>query len=227
MGSLTYTEFRDYVSLNFGDNTAWSTPTDFYGIWVNMAYKRLTTQDRFWGIRQPFYFPQLETSSTASTVDGTAYVSVPTDCLVIREVYDTTNNYRLTNIPHSEYVGNTDRTTTTSEAKPVDWVRRGTYIYLHPTPDSAYTMTIFYRKVPASMSGGSDVTLIGTEWDEPIVTLAAHIGKLWTMDYANADILKNAFIEQASGILTIYGQEEKARDASFSVHEVYRDRSYR
>lgn len=226
MGTLTYTEFQSYTKLQFGNNDAWYTPTNYYGIWVNLAYKRLSTQDRFWGIGRNFYFPQLETSGTDTTADGTAYIDVPTDCLVIRELYDTTNNLHLTNIPHSEYVAYTDRTDTNSEGKPTEWVRQGAYVYLHPTPGATYTIRIYYRKIPASLSAGSDVTVLGTEWDEPIITLAAHIGKQWTMDYDKAEILRKAFVEQASGIVTVYGDEEKARDQYLHVDETYRDRGY-
>jgi len=226
MGTWTFTELQDYTKLQFGNNTGWETPTDYYAIWVNTAYKRLATQDRFWGLKRNFYFPQLETSTTANTIDGTAYVSVPADCLVVRQLYDTTNDYLLINIPHSQYVSYADRADTTAEGKPKEWVRQGTYLYLWPTPDSVYTIRIYYRKVPASLTLGADVTLLGTEWDEPIVTLAAYTGKMWTMDYEKAKYLRDAFVEQASGIMTIYGDEEKARETYIHPSEVYHERGY-
>jgi len=227
LGTLTYTELATYTKVQVGDNAAWSSPTDYYAIWVNRAYQRLTTQDKFWGLRQSFYFPQLETSSSADTVDGTAYVSVPSTALVIRDVYDTENYRLLNNITHHKYLGYLDRADTTAEGAPVEWVRSASYIYLHPTPDDAYTLTIHYRKIPTALSAGSDTTAIGPEWDEPIITLAAHIGKMWTMDYEHAKLLKEEFLEQVAGIITIYNSEARSRKEHIYLDETYRDRSYR
>lgn len=226
MGTETLTTFLENVKLQLGNNTAFASPTDFYTRWINRAYIRLTTQDIFWGTRRRFYFPQLETSSTAATADGVVYVSVPTDCLVVRDIYDTTNNRKLTNIPHPTYVGYTDRSNTSAEGKSTEWVRQGTYLYLHPTPDAIYTLRIYYRKIPAILSLGADATVLGTEWDEPIITLAAYTGKIWTMDYDKAKILKQEFLDQTAGLVSLYGAEEKARLSYFHVDQAYLDRSY-
>jgi hypothetical protein len=226
MSNLTFAELKAYTRFQFGNNTAFDSPTDYYLVWVNRAYIQLTTQDRFWGLRRNFYFPQLETSSTATTVDGTAYVSVPTDALIIRDVYDETNNVHLDKISHHEYVDYTDRATSTSEGKPTEWVRSGSYIYLHPTPDSAYTVRIYYRKIPTVLALNTDTTVIGAEWDMPIITLAAYHGKLWTNDYEKAKYLKQEFLDQAGGIITIYSQEEQARSEAFGLDLAYRTFGY-
>jgi len=191
-------------------------------VWFNRAYVRLTTQDKLLGVNKRFYFPQLETSTTADTADGTAYISVPTDCLIVRDLYDTENYRRLTNITPRTYIDYTDRADTGAEGAPTEWVRQGTYLYLHKTPDDAYTISIHYRKVPAILSSGSSVTLLGSEWDEPLITLACYIGKMWTMDYDKAKILRDEFKDQVAGIMTIYGEEEKARDEHIQVDENYR-----
>ena len=226
MGLLTLDEFIENIKLNFGDNTAWATPTDFYTRWFNRAYVRLTTQDKFWGIRRSFYFPQLETSTTADTADGTAYISTPTDALIVRNLYDTTNNYFLNNISPRKYAEYTDRANTDMEGKPTEWVRQGGYLYLHSTPDDAYTIGIYYRMIPAVLETGAETTAIGAEWDEPLIALACAIGKQDTMDYEAAKIYREEFKDQVQGILTIYGQEEASRDERIHVHEAYRDRSY-
>lgn len=225
MGNLSLTELVEDIKFQFGENVAWSSPTDYYTRWFNTAYIRLTTQDRLLGLNKSFYFPQLETSSTVNTVDGTAYIAVPTDCLVVRDIHDTTNDRRLIGITPRTYVDSSGRTDTSSEGEPSNWVRQGTSLYLYPTPDAVYTMRIYYRKIPAILSG-TEVTAIGAEWDEPLITLATYIGKMWTMDYEKAKILKDEFREQAAGILTIYGEEAKAREEFLAVDDIYRDRSY-
>jgi len=128
--------------------------------WINAAYLTLTTQSRFWGLKRDFYFPELETSSSANTVDGTNYVAIPTDALVIRSVFDTTSTTKLRNMAQSKFLEYTDRADTTAESNPTEWIRQGAYIYLHPTPDAVYALTIHYRKRPALLTG-SAVTVIG------------------------------------------------------------------
>lgn len=211
MGTWTYTNFRDFLRLQFGQRTDIETPTDYYGIWVNTAYKRLVTRNRFWGLRQDFYFPQLEVSdATQSTTAGTAYVNVPSDALIIRGVWDSTNDRILDNISWQEYISYTGRTTTSSRSKPTEWVRQGTYIYLYPTPDATYSLTIYYRKVPASLSASAEVTLIGTEWDEAILLLARIIGLQWMNEMDKVTTLKTEFKEVVSEIMGIYSEEQRA-----------------
>jgi len=226
LGTLTLTEFTTYIKFNFGNNDAWSTPTDYYTIWFNRAYNRLTTQDMLLGVKRRFYFPQLETSANADTVDGVAYIGVPADCLVIRDLYDTENYRRLASITPRTYLSYTDRADTTAEGEPTEWVRQAAYLYLHPTPDDAYTINVHYRQIPAALSSGASTTAIGAEWDDVLITLASYIGKMWTMDYEKAKMLKEEFKEQAEGIISLYGEEAKAREEFLHVDEVYRDRGY-
>ena len=226
MGILTYGEFQDYVSLQFGKNTAWTSPTNYIGIWVNTAYRRLTTQDMFWAAQRRFYFPELETSTSSDTADGTPYVATPSNCLVVRDVYDTTNNVHLHNIPYRKYISYTDRSDTTAESAPTEWVRFGSYIHLHPTPDATYALSIYYRQIPTALSESTDKTVIGAEWDEPIITLASYIGKVWTMDYEKAKLLKGEFQEQVAGIVSLYGEEEKSRQEYLRIDEQYKNGGY-
>ena len=230
MGTINFGAMKEYTKFQFGNNTEFeavgSSATNFYGLWVNRAYNHLTTMDRFFGVRRDFYFPQLETSSTASTVDGTAYVSVPTDCLIIREIYDTTNNRKFVNIPHSEYVGYTSRADTTAEGKPTSWVRQGTYIYLYPTPDAAYTLRIYYRKIPTVLSADGAVTAIGDEWDDIVVQLAVYYGKSWTGDYEGAKMAREDVNDRIASLISIYGKEKRAMLKYFHLDEAYKDYGY-
>jgi hypothetical protein len=230
MGTLTFGLMKEYVEFQFGNNTEFESvgdnATNYYGLWINRAYNHITTRDRFFGIRRDFYFPQLETSSTADTVDGTAYISVPSDCLIIREVYDTDNKRKLVNIPHKEYVGYTDRSDTTAEGKPTSWVRQGTYIYLHPTPDDAYTMRIYYRKIPSSLSSDAAVTEIGDEWDDIVVQLAVYYGRSWTGDYEGAKMAKEDVNDRIASLISIYGKEKQAMLKYYHLDEAYNNYGY-
>ena len=228
MGDYTYDSFIKYVKFRMGQRTDLSSvdSEDLYGTWVNAAYKMLTSKNVIFGIKgfhKSFYFPELETADTSqSTVDGTAYIDVPSDCLVIREVEDTTNDRLLTPTSWREYKKYADRADTSAESEPTEWVRRGTYIYLHPTPDDAYTMTIDYRqRVTVDISGDS-TTDIGNEWDEPILQLATYKGLMWMEEFDKAQIVKEEFKETVADILGIYFQEELGREKHLGLDPAYK-----
>ena len=210
-GTYKFNEFTAYLKLMFGNNNALQEPIDYYEIWINAAYKRLTTRNRFWGIKKSFYFPELEiTSSALNTTAGTAYVVTPTDALVVREVWDSTSDVRLNNISHSKYIEYTGRAVTASRGKPTEWVRQGVNIYLYPTPDAIYAMYAYYRKVPAALTGVV-TTAIGAEWDEVILQIAYIIGKEWLEEYDKASAMKKSLAESFAGLIGIYDLEELAR----------------
>lgn len=209
MGAYTFSQFKEYAKERMGGNDAWDAR---YPVWVNSAYRQLTSRDKVGSSR--IEIPELETSSSATTVDGTAYVSVPSDCISIIEIFDETNDVNLSWTPFDEYISRTDRADTTKEDKPTYWVRSGAYIYLYPTPDSAYTLTIHYRKRPADLSGDSDVTVLGEEWDDVILELAVSIGRDWANEPEKAIYSRKLAESMAKDIMDIYNREEKARDES-------------
>jgi len=225
MGSLGFDDFKAQVQYRMGQDTApesvGSDSLNYYGIWVNKAYRQICTSHKLYTIPKRFYFPELETSTTATTTDGTAYVSVPSDALVIRTVFDSTNSTKLTYIPWRTYLAYTDRATAASEGDATEWTRASGRIYLHPTPSTTGdTMTIYYKKVPADLSG-SDTTAIGEEWDEPVVILAAHKGFMWTGDFEKAKMAKEEFIEIVMGLASVYDTEEIDRDATWEPSSSY------
>jgi hypothetical protein len=179
--------------------------------WINLAYIRLTTRNRFYGLKTNFYFPELEVESSAlSTADGTKTITTPTDALVIREVWDSTNDVRLNNISTRKYIEYTGRSDSSSEGKPIEWLRRDTKIYLYPTPNAIYSLYAYYRKVPAILASTAK-TAIGVEWDEVILQLAYIIGKEWLGEFDKARAMKSALAESFSGIIGIYEWEEMAK----------------
>ena len=215
MGAYTFTQFQTYLKLRFGDNDAWDS---YFPVWINSAYRQLCTTNTVWELRRNLYIPELETSATADTVDGTAYISSPADTLIVREIYDTDNNLRLNWMPWSEYIGRTDRTTAANEGKPTKWHRQGGYIFLYPTPDDAYTMTIYYKKRVADLTG-TDVTAIGAEWDDIILEIAHYYGRMWNNEYDKAKISKEAAKEKIAELMTGYWSEERARRESIRPNE--------
>lgn len=227
MGSLSFDLFREQLKLRNGNNatydSAGASNSDYYGIWVNKAYRQLCIQDNPLGVVKKVNFPQLFTNSSATTVDGTAYVSTPTGCLYVTEVYDATNNKKLDQIRWKSYVEYTDRSTAASEGKPSEWVRRGDYIYIHPTPDAAYSLTIYHKKLPDDLSG-TNTTILGAEWDDAIVELAAYLMFVWQGEFEKAKYAKAEFAEIAAGLANLYNQEQKDSDESWRPSSAYMSR---
>ena len=215
-GTWTFAEMKAMVKLHLGERTDLSSHTDLsdlYGKWLNSAYLQLTTRNNFWGYRLPieWTFPELGSTDAQNTVDGTATISAPSDVLFIYTVDDTTSTRKLTRFANmKEYIKLTDRADTNAEGEPTRWIRYGTSIYLHPTPDAVYALLTYYRKKPAVLTG-TDTTVIGDEWDEPIVQLATYQSLIRMKLYDDAKVWRDLFIDTISGIVGIYDKE--GRDA--------------
>ena len=225
MGSTSFDIFCDHLKYRMGMDTGIesisSGAVNYYGIWTNMAYRQICAAHKMPGLNKIFRIPELETSSTATTVDGTAYVSTPSDCIAVRTVFDETNDTKLTFIPTSTYFAYNDRATTTSEGDPTEWTRAGARIYLHPTPGTTGdTLTIHYKKRPSDMSG-TGTTVIGDEWDEPIVILASQKGFLWQGAFDKAKAAREEFIEVVAGLIGAYDAQEGDRDIGFGPSTSY------
>jgi hypothetical protein len=227
VGSLGFDDLKEQVKYRLGMDTSPETvgtnSLNFYGIWVNHAYKQICSSHRLMGINKRFRIPELETSTTASTVDGTAYISTPSDCVVVRTVYDTTNNAKLDQIAWKKYISYTDRTNTTAEGDPTEWTRAGARIYLHPTPDAAMTMTVYYKKLPSDLTGTA-TTEIGAEWDEPIILLASYKGFTWTGQFDKAKACREELLETIAGLIQVYGEEELDSDIRLAPTDAYMSR---
>jgi phosphopantothenoylcysteine synthetase/decarboxylase len=206
MGLYTFQDFQDYLSFRHGRNDAF---TAYYPIWINLGYKQLATIDRVWAIKRSMDLPELETDADKVTVSGTAYIDTPTDCVSVIELYDATNNVRLDWYSWPNYVANTDRYTNTG--KPTQWIRRGNKIFLYPTPDDVYTIRVYYRKLPAPLTAGASVSILGAEWDDIILELADYQSRMWTREYDVAKTIRDAATARIAELMTIYSDEEKAR----------------
>ena len=226
MGTLNYGDMKTRAQFQLGGPSR-TELSDYVGIWVNVALKDLTTKNRYMGLRKNFVFPQLETSVSSTTVDGQPYVTTPTDCVIVRHVFDTTNTFKLERINWYTYISYPDRETAASEGKPTEWVRSGANIYLHATPDDGYDLDIFYKKKHPSLTATADVTLLGSEWDDLIVQLAVMKGQMWMGNWDAYKMVKEAWLEDVSAMLGIYDQEEKDMHPQIKGDTAYNNFEYK
>lgn len=220
--AYTFDDFCNYLKLELGQRTDLETPVNYYKLWVNAAYLSLTTRDKLFGMNKPFWFPQLETSGTATTTAGVAYVLVPQDALIVRRVMNTTDNAYLKPITKDEYYRRLSKAVVASRGMPTMYVRLGANIYLSPTPDDSTTsLTIYYRKVPALLSSPTDVTVLGAEWDEPILKLAVIQTHQRLKEHDLAELEKKSWTDDVQGLMGIYNQEERAQEVILGMNYMY------
>ena len=223
MGVRLFSQLKADLIFELGARTDLTAAPSSAGDWINVAYLEFCTRNQFFGFKMPkyFHFPELETSATASTVAGQDYVATPTDALIISTVHDSTNDQKLGGIKFREYVDKTGRSTTASRSKPLYWLRYGSQVKLYPTPDAAYSLTIYYRKRPALLSGENDVTAVGAEWDEAILKFAVIQSMMRLKQYDTADVEKKALAELLSGKVDIYDKEGRDLKRFFAPDIAY------
>jgi hypothetical protein len=104
--------------------------------------------------RTRFWFN--EAIATATTTASQNYVSLPSDFVFEYEFQITvnTNKYRLCPIPYSEFLEKSGTNSSTSQ--PTHYCYYADVMYLYPSPNSAYTLTLHYIKRLTTLSVSAD-----------------------------------------------------------------------
>lgn len=217
MGVKSFLSFQDELTLELGERTDTDVTTRIGG-WINTAYITITTKSKIPGTNKDLSFPDLNTDTgtegdAQETADGTKYVLAPANCLYIQNVEDTTSDVRLTKMAWRDYIDTTGRNTVGSRSAPTEYCRRGVtslkkkYVYLLPTPDGAYGITIYYKKRPALLSANADTTIVGIEWDEIILKLAVAQSLMKLKRYDEAEKEFDLYKDMFKDIAGIYDYE--------------------
>ena len=229
MGEVTFSEFKNYLKFELGERTdlsSWGDLGNLYGKWINLSYLTISTSTNIPGIKNQLYFPELHTNdATQSTADGTKTLNTPSDAIYVEGIWDTTNDVELRNISWPEYKERSGRSNADARAKPTEWTRRGSYLYLHSTPDDIYACTIYYKKKPAVLSADDDVTILGKEWDEAILKLGVVDGLAKLKRYEESAIEKKSWQQLMYGLLGMYDKERRDREEQLRIN--VRDRNYK
>jgi hypothetical protein len=224
-----FDDFKTYLKIRMGRRTDIESVdgVNLYEIIINKAYKEVVTKNRFWELKHKFTFPELDTVDTSqSTTDGVNYLTTPTGYLIVTDVYDSSNDVWLDKFASwREFLRKTNRTDTDQEGTPSKWIRSGERIYLHMTPDDAYTTEIYYRKIPDDLTG-TDETVVNEIWDEPILELAANKLHRILGEYEKAKECKEAFIDIVEGIIGLESQEKEGARQFIRPNVVYKRNRY-
>lgn len=207
MGDKAFTTFKSELLWALG-NRASADVNSMEGSWVNSAYMNLTSRNKFWKFKVPktFSFPELDTDTTAAGADGDAYISKPSGSLFVHTVWDMTSDNMLSYRDHSWYTAQTGRADADSEGTPSYWIPYGNKLYLQPTLDDSYNFTIYYRKRREALTGTA-TTVIGAEWDEPILILAMIKGFMTLGEFDKAEIWKKEFIEITQDLMGLQDRQ--------------------
>lgn len=199
MGVYTYIEFQSKLVTNLGERDDIGNQK---ANWINIAYLNFSTRNKFWKFTVPklFTFPELDTISEKTTADGQAYILKESNYLFAYTLWDKTNDVPITFRPYRWYIKQTGRNDADAEDKPQFWTTYGNKIYLYPTPDSAYNITVYYRKKPALLTG-TNTTAIGEEWDESILLLATAQSARRLMDWERAKQFRSEFIDTTKDLM--------------------------
>lgn len=163
--SYTLQEFRDDLREHCGvDEIEWDDP----------VADRIINRS-FWEICDLFEFREKEATEIISTVDGTNNYTSPVDVDSIESITILDNNSEewdpITFLGDKEFQGLlSDRDD--SKAKPTHYKIRDNEIILYPTPETAYSLRVQYKRTLGDVL--SSGTRLPTAWDEPIL-----FGAIW------------------------------------------------
>lgn len=133
------------------------------GRWVNYAFFELMLNPRF-----SFYELDQGPAPFNTVINKVSYdlSTIAPNLWIILDLRDNTNSRRIRRVHYTEI----DKTTVTT-GQPVRYYRYSSTINLDPTPDAVYALQLRFRMRPADFVPGSNL-LLGTEWEEPIITMA-------------------------------------------------------
>lgn len=223
MGQISLNDAKTQLQVRFLNRSEFASVSgfDFFSEWLNKALTQMTSSDVIPMSRPPlrFRFPELEVPADLVTADGVPYVTTPTGCLVLRHLFDKDTPYKLNWISLRQYTSFLDRADTGAEGAPREYHRDGNVIWLHPTPDKVYNLEAWIRK-RHPLWEGDNPTLIGAEWDDAIIELAAYKAHTWVGEFERAKAAKEAYLDIATGIVKLsYGDE--ARSINFYPDPFY------
>lgn len=167
---------------------------------INDAYQGLCSKNKFWRFEVPptFNFPELDTKKLVTGNNGDAYIPKPPNALLIHTVWDMTNDKELDYKDHTWYVAQTGRAG--RGGKPSYWIPYSDKIYLYPTLNAEYNLAIYYRKRPDALTG-IQTSILGEQWDEPILMLATIRGLMALRDFEKAKEWRERFITTVQGLM--------------------------
>lgn len=152
---------RDKLRRQVGNPTTAQVSDAVMLEYINLGYRQLGNRYRF---------RQLRAKTTVPTVAGTRAYTLPAGAGTILRVRDTTNQRKITKIGDARAAAlvNTEIT-----GEPEKYILYATTFELHPTPDAAYNIELYYKLTITDLVAG-DTPLIPESWHPGIITLSRY-----------------------------------------------------
>lgn len=131
------------------------------GDWLNFAQRHLSEIYDFW--------PELQTTYDFDTADGVEAYDMPSDFDKPFRMYDLDNNREITPITEESYTdGHISSITDATEGEPSEYriygvSNRLVQVKLGLIPDDAYSIRVWYKKIPTDMSDDDDYAFIDAD----------------------------------------------------------------
>ena len=167
MGWLTPTkkvsDVAKYVKRQFGDESGVQITDDDIIMWVNAGQAEIANTNNV-----------LQASATKTLTVGVGAYSLGADMPIesIRSVH--TNNIKCQFInfnDYEKYITDNDPDGTKT-GRPDTWTEWGGQVLLYPTPDSTYTLTVYYRAAPTICTSADDLLTLPDKYFQRIVDYA-------------------------------------------------------
>lgn len=156
-------KMRDTLRTKIGNPSVADVSNDALNRICNAAYREIASK---------YPFNEVRCIKSFSCALGTARYTLPTDVAALFRVWDDTNKKKLSK-RGPRFIATIRKDV--PQAKPRYYIRVKDWIQLHPVPDAAYTIMIFYLTEIADMVADGDEPVIPLPWHDGIVLKARHI----------------------------------------------------
>lgn len=198
---MTRAELRQAVRDMLGEQYSGNFSTAALNRYINRAYRQLVMD-----IQHSFaeYFI---TTSTITTTANSAYITLPTNCVMVKKIYDSDGDellvYRQTDFD------------STDTGTPEYFTIEGIKLKLYPIPTSAISYTLVYHYLPTSLAYDTDAVDFPIGYEELIADYATILASY--QDDANMRDFKMNFERNKKNML----QGIKTRQTRDTRHVSY------
>lgn len=174
-------------------------------LWINLAQKELA---------YAFPFFQNAEKKTFSMVVSQAEYALPSDCVAIYSLRDTTLKRKISRSSFRKF----DNIDVAQSGDPTHYIRFGNFIELTPVPDSANGGLLRYGKTISSMTDRSDVPTLPDPWHEVILLGAEYRAWRALKEMQQMAIVKNEYLQLLRSREPEWEQEESDEEWGAEVY---------
>lgn len=145
-------DVQTYVKRMFGDESGVQITDDDILRWVNAAQQEIVSSNQV-----------LKASATKDTVadDFTYQLGLDiTDVQAINSIHIDGVKINYVSFNDAEALILREDPARLSRGRPEFWYEWAGILYLYPTPDKAYTLTVYYQKEPTTLTSNTDTLIL-------------------------------------------------------------------